>query len=92
MEADEAGVAVEDIAYFVPHQANLRIIQSASKLMKIPMEKFVVDIDHVANTSSGSVPVALDILNCSGQLKKGDLVCLVAFGGGLSSAASVIRV
>ena len=90
--AAEAGVAVEDIAYFVPHQANLRIIQSASKLMKIPMEKFVVDIDHVANTSSGSVPVALDILNCSGQLKKGDRVCLVAFGGGLSSAASVIRV
>lgn len=89
--AEEAGVSLSDIAYFIPHQANIRIIQFASKRMGIPMEKFFVNIEKYGNTSAASVPIALDELNRSGKLKKNDLIALAAFGGGLSSGACVIK-
>ena len=89
--AESAGVALSDIAYFVPHQANIRIIQYAAKRLGVPQEKFFVNIDKYGNTSAASVPIALDELNRSGKLKENDLVALAAFGGGLSSGACIIK-
>lgn len=86
-----ADIAMEDVKYIVPHQANIRIIQFASKKLKIPMDKFFVNIDKYGNTSAASVPMALDELNRQGGLQKGDIIVLSAFGGGLSSAACVIK-
>lgn len=87
----KAGYATGDIDYIVPHQANIRIIQYAAKKLGISMDKFVVNIDKYGNTSAASIPMALDELNKSGKLKTGDLLALSAFGGGLSSAACIIK-
>lgn len=89
--AEKAGLELSDIDYIVPHQANIRIIEFASKRLKIPMEKFVVNIDKYGNTSSASVAIAFDGLRKSGKLKKGDKIAMCAFGGGLSSAACVVE-
>ena len=89
--AEQAGVTPEQFDYIVPHQANLRIIDLAARRLGIPIEKFVVNLDRFGNTSSASVPISFDELARSGKLKKGDLIALCAFGGGLSSAASLIR-
>lgn len=89
--ANEANVKIEDVKYVVPHQANIRIIQYASKRLKIDIDKFFVNIEKCGNTSSASVPIALDELNRSGKLKEGDLIVLTAFGGGLSSASCIIK-
>ena len=87
----EANLSLDDIDYIVTHQANIRIIEYASRRLKIPMEKFVINIHKYGNTSSASVPIAFDELFKSGKLKKGDNILMSAFGGGLSSAACVIR-
>ncbi|MBQ9091216.1 MAG: ketoacyl-ACP synthase III [Anaerotignum sp.] len=81
----------DDIAYIVPHQANMRIIDFASRKLKVPMEKFSVNIDRYGNTSSASIPMMLDELNRAGKLKRGDLLLLPAFGGGLASACCLLR-
>ena len=87
----DAGLILEDIDHVVTHQANIRIIEFAAKRLKIPMEKFVVNIDKYGNTSSASVPMALDELARSGKLERGDKIVMCAFGGGLSSAACIIE-
>lgn len=89
--AQQAGISVDEIDYVVPHQANIRIIEFASKRLKIPMEKFVVNIDRYGNTSAASVAIAFDELNKSGKLKRGDKIVMSAFGGGLSSAACLLE-
>ena len=89
--AEKAGISLEEIDHVVPHQANIRIIDFASKRLGIPKEKFFVNIDKYGNTSSASIPIALAELNASGKLKKGDIVAMTAFGGGLSSAACIIK-
>ncbi len=89
--ANEANVNISDIKYIVPHQANIRIIQYASKRLHVPIEKFFVNIESCGNTSSASVPAALDELNRSQSLKNGDLIAMTAFGGGLSSASCIIK-
>lgn len=88
---NKAGLELADIDYIVTHQANIRIIEYAAKRLKMPIEKFVVDIDKYGNTSSASVAIAFDELAKSGKLKKGDKIVMSAFGGGLSSAACVIE-
>lgn len=88
---EKAGLTLSDIDYIVTHQANIRIIEYAAKRLKMPMEKFVVDIDKYGNTSSASVAIAFDELVRSGKLKRGDKIVMSAFGGGLSSAACVIK-
>lgn len=88
---DKAGLNLSDIDYIVTHQANIRIIEYAAKRLKMPIEKFVVNIDKYGNTSSASVAIAFDELTKSGKLKKGDKIVMSAFGGGLSSAACVIE-
>lgn len=87
----QAGLTSEDIAYVVPHQANIRIIDFAVRKLQMPAEKFFVNIERYGNTSSASVPMAVDELNREGKLKRGDYLVLCAFGGGLSSAACVLK-
>ena len=87
----DAGLELSDLDYIVTHQANIRIIEYAAKRLKMPTQKFVVNIEKYGNTSSASVAIAFDELVKSGKLKKGDNIVMSAFGGGLSSAACVIK-
>lgn len=89
--AEKVGISTADIHHIVPHQANERIIRMAARRLKLPDEKFVMNIDRYGNTAAASVPVALDELNRSGRLNRGDLVAMAAFGGGLSSAGCLMR-
>lgn len=79
-----AGVTADDIKYFVPHQANARIIDVAVHKLQVPEEKFYINIERYANTSSASIPTALNEMNERGLLEKGDKIILCGFGGGLS--------
>jgi 3-oxoacyl-[acyl-carrier-protein] synthase-3 len=88
MKAGE--IKVDDIAWIVPHQANARIVQASSRRLHIPLEKFYLNIEEYANTSSASIPLALDEMNRNGQLKKGDLILTVGFGGGLTYGGNII--
>ena len=85
------GIAQDDVAWIVPHQANVRIIEAASKRSKIPMEKFYVNIEEYANTSAASIPIALSEMCCKGLLKQGDLLLTFGFGAGLTYGGNVIR-
>lgn len=87
----EAGLGVEDVDYLIPHQANIRIIEGVRKRLKLEKEQVVVNIDRVGNTSSASIPIAFSELHESGTLKRGDLVIMVAFGGGLTWGAALIK-
>lgn len=89
---DKCGKKVDDISLFIPHQANLRIIDSACQRLKIPMDRVFVNIEKYGNTSSASVAIALYEAVSQGRVKEGDLVVLTAFGAGLSwgSVAIVI--
>ena len=87
---EKAGLTVEDIDLFVLHQANIRIIESVSKRLKVPMEKFPTNLSWCGNISAGSVPILLDDVNRRGLLKKGDKVVLAGFGAGLTWGASVM--
>lgn len=89
--AQKNGFAVQDIDLIIPHQSNLRIIEATMERLKLPMEKAFVNIDKYGNTSSASVPIAIDEAQQEGRLRKGDLVMLVAFGGGLTWGSCVIR-
>jgi 3-oxoacyl-[acyl-carrier-protein] synthase III len=89
-----AGLTPADIDVFVPHQANLRIVEAVAKRLrkKGAREDMVVadDIVHSGNTSSASIPMALDHLRAAGRARSGDVVLLVGFGAGLSYAAQVV--
>lgn len=87
----EAGVTAADIAMMVPHQANLRVFQAAKDKLGFTDEQIAVGIDHYGNTSSASIPLMLDELLEQKKLKKGDLIVLTAFGGGLTTGACVIE-
>ncbi|MEF2965267.1 beta-ketoacyl-ACP synthase III [Paenibacillus sp. M1] len=86
----KAGKTKEDIDLFVPHQANIRIIQSAMQRLELPEEKCVINVDKYANTSAASIPLALVEAAEEGRIKEGDTVLLVGFGGGLTWGASVL--
>ncbi len=87
----DAGLTLDDIELFIPHQANIRIIQSAAKSLKIPTEKVFTNVDCYGNTSTASVPIALCEAIEQGRVNSGDHIVLVAFGAGLSWAATVIQ-
>jgi len=89
--ADYNRVSVEDIDWFIPHQANLRMFQSIAKTLKIPFEKFYVTLNKYGNISSASCAIAFDEAVRDGSIKKGDLVCLPVFGGGLTWGSALIR-
>lgn len=82
---------LEDIDLIIPHQSNLRIIEATMEKLGLPIEKVFVNIDKYGNTSSASVPIALDEARKTKRLRKGSIVMLVAFGGGLTWGASIIK-
>jgi 3-oxoacyl-[acyl-carrier-protein] synthase-3 len=84
------GITVDDLARIIPHQANARIVQAAGKRLGIPLEKFFLNIEEYANTSAASIPIALDEMNRSGQLKRGDLIMTIGFGGGLTYGGNLM--
>ncbi len=81
----------EQLSLLVPHQANLRILQAVAQRLELPMEKVVVNVDRVGNTSAASVPIALDEAVRAGRVRPNDLLLLEAFGAGLTWGAAVIR-
>ncbi len=85
------GFTLDDLDLMIPHQANLRILEAGANKLGLPPEKVAINIQRYGNTSSASVPLILDEVVRSGRLKKGQLACVVAFGGGLSWAATLIR-
>ncbi len=85
------GFKAGDIDVFVPHQANLRIIEAAVKRLKLPMDRVVVNVDRYGNTGAASVYVALEEAWAGKRLKPGDLVLLAAFGGGFTWGAALLR-
>ncbi|HKL78976.1 MAG TPA: beta-ketoacyl-ACP synthase III [Mobilitalea sp.] len=89
---NKAGMTSEDIRYIIPHQANRRIIEQAAKLGDISIEKFYINLDHFGNTSAASIGIALDELMRSNELKPGDKLILVGFGGGMTSGAVLIEI
>lgn len=88
---EKHGLNPEDISLFIPHQANLRIIDALARSTKIPKEKFFVNLDRYGNTSAASIPIALDEAIRSNRFKQGDYVLLVAFGAGLTWGSSLIK-
>jgi len=88
---ETAGLTLDEIAWFVPHQANARIIDTAAKKLGIPPERCCKNIETVGNTSAASVPILADGLCRSGKLSTGDYIALSSFGAGLTSAACIIR-
>ena len=89
---EKAGITGDQVNAVIPHQANYRIINEARRrLPEIAPEKFLINIDRYGNTSSASEPILLDEANRQGLLQRGDYVVLTAFGGGLSTAACIIR-
>ena len=89
--ADFNNVAVEEIDWFIPHQANLRMFQSMAKTLKLSMDKFYVTLDKYGNISSASCAIALDEAVKDGSISKNDLICLPVFGGGLTWGSALIR-
>jgi len=88
---NKANIALDEIDYLVPHQANIRIIEAASKKLKLSDDKVYVNLDRYGNMSSASIPVALDEAYKNSLLNKGDMVLLVAFGAGLSWGSTLIK-
>jgi 3-oxoacyl-[acyl-carrier-protein] synthase-3 len=87
-----AGVTPADITAFVPHQANLRIVEAIARRLGIPRERVADDIVHAGNTSSASIPLALSRMAEQGRLQPGTPALLIGFGAGLSYAAQVVTV
>ena len=88
----DAGLTPDDIDLYIPHQANARIIESAARQMRVPVDKFYINLDRYGNTSAASVPLALVEAVEEGRLKDGDLVAMCAFGAGLTRASAVIQI
>ncbi len=89
---EKAGLKQSDVDWVIPHQANKRIIDGAARRMKdIPADHFCVNIQKYGNTSAASIPLVLDEWNRAGRFQPGDLIAMAAFGGGLSSAACLVR-
>lgn len=86
-----AGLTKDDIAMVIPHQANARIISVIAERLGVPPEKTFINLDQYGNTSAATIPVALDEAHRQGKIKRGDIVLLVAFGGGFTWASSVIK-
>jgi 3-oxoacyl-[acyl-carrier-protein] synthase-3 len=87
----DAGMTMEDVDWFIPHQANLRIIEAVGNRYNIPMEKVIINVDKYANTSSASVPTALDEAIRTGKIKRGENILMAAFGAGLTAGAVFLK-
>ena len=85
------GVAGTELACFIPHQANKRIIESTAQRLGMPMERVIINIDRYGNTTAGTIPLAMDTAIEEGRLKKGDLVLLASVGAGFTVGATLLR-
>ena len=88
---DATGITAEQIALFVPHQANARILEAAAERMGMPAEKVFMNIRDVGNVVAGSIPIALHDARLQGRIKEGDYILLASFGAGVSWASSIIK-
>jgi len=88
---EKAGIKKSDVAFLIPHQANVRIIQSVQKRLDLKDEQVIINLDKYGNTSGATIPIALAEAVEQGRIKRGDILVFVAFGGGLTWGASVIR-
>jgi 3-oxoacyl-[acyl-carrier-protein] synthase-3 len=88
---ERCGAAVEDVDVYIPHQANVRIMEHAVKKLGIPRERMVVNVDRYGNTSSGSIPLALAEAQADGRLKEGDLVLMTGMGAGLTWGSALMK-
>jgi 3-oxoacyl-[acyl-carrier-protein] synthase III len=86
-----AGLTADDIDWFVPHQANARIVTAAANRLKIPAERCIVNIDRYGNTSAASIPLALDEAVRAGRVKRGDILLMSAMGAGLTWGTAIVR-
>ena len=82
---------IDDIDWFVPHQANMRIIQAAAKKLGLPMERVIATVDEHANTSGASIPLALDLAVKDGRIKRGDTLLFAAFGAGFTWGSAMLK-
>ena len=85
------GFTAADVSLFIPHQANLRIIEAASKRVNLPMDRVFVNVDRYGNTGAASIYVALEEALAAGRIKRGDLILMAAFGGGFAWGAVLMR-
>lgn len=85
------GLAVSDVDLFIPHQANIRIIEAVARKLDIPLERCFVDVDRFGNTSAASIPIALTEARAHGRIHPGDTVLLASFGGGFTWAAALLQ-
>ncbi len=88
---EQCGFTVADVDWIVPHQANLRIIQAIGQRLNVPMDRFYMNLEHYGNMSAASIPVALDEAVRNEKIRPGDVVLMVAFGGGFTWGATVMR-
>jgi 3-oxoacyl-[acyl-carrier-protein] synthase-3 len=87
----KTNLSMKDVALIIPHQVNMRILEAAAEKLEFPMDRIVINIERVGNTSAASIPIALDEAARKGMMKKGDIIIMVAFGGGLTWGSAVIR-
>ncbi len=80
-----------ELACFIPHQANKRIIESTAQRLGMPMDRVIINIDRYGNTTAGTIPLAMDTAIEEGRLKKGDLVLLASVGAGFTVGATLLR-
>jgi len=88
---EQHGLSAHQIDLVIPHQANLRIIESIAQYLELPLERFFVNLDRYGNTSAASIPIALDEARRAGRIRAGDLTLLVAFGAGLTYGSALLR-
>lgn len=91
LAAEKVGVTKDEIDWFIPHQANVRIIETAAKKLKVGMDKFIITLDHFGNTSSASIPLALNEGIEKGVVKRGQKLALIGFGAGLTYGGIVME-
>ncbi len=84
-------ISPDDVKWVIPHQANTRIIEAVSRHLDIPIEKFILNLEHTGNTSSASVPIAFNEAVMQGKIQRGDLMLLTVFGAGITSGALLMR-
>jgi 3-oxoacyl-[acyl-carrier-protein] synthase-3 len=87
----QAGLTAADVKLVIPHQANARIISAIAERLGVPEERTFINLDRYGNTSAATIPVALDEANRSGRIQRGDVILMVAFGGGFTWASSVLQ-
>ena len=88
---EQHALTVDQIACVIPHQANLRIIEALSKSLRLPLDRFFINVDRYGNTSAASVPLALDEARRAGRVRHGDITLFVAFGAGFTWGSMVVR-